>query len=208
VGEIIPEICKTNFFEQKEKNMKLILTEDVPSLGSLGDTVDVKPGYGRNYLLPQGIALLATGKVSKELRHRLQHIEKLRAGKIAIAHEQAEILNTINLEVTRKAGPGGKLFGSVTNRDLRSLLKEQEFDFERKAIQLSSPIRSVGNHEFTVQVHSEVSVTMKIKVIGDSDKTDVKIATVDETTEKSAEETNTDYEELEKLEEIDENEDV
>ena len=188
--------------------MKLILTEDVPSLGSLGDTIDVKPGYGRNYLLPQGIALLATGKVSKELRHRLQHIEKLRSGKIAVAHEEAEKLNTVNLEVTRKAGPGGKLFGSVTNRDLRDLLKEKEFDFERRAIQLSSPIRNVGNHEFTIRVHSEVSVTMQIKVIGDSDKTAVKTAAVDEPTEKSEEETKIDNEELKKLEKFEENEQV
>ena len=188
--------------------MKLILTEDVPSLGSLGDTIDVKPGYGRNYLLPQGIALLATGKVSKELRHRLQHIEKLRSGKITVAHEEAEKLNTVNLEVTRKAGPGGKLFGSVTNRDLRNLLKEKEFDFERRAIQLSSPIRNVGNHEFTIRVHSEVSVTMQIKVIGDSDKTAVKTAAVDEPTEKSEEETKIDNEELEKLEKLEENEQV
>ena len=186
--------------------MKLILTEDVPNLGSLGDTIDVKPGYGRNYLLPQGIALLATGKVSKELQHRLQHIEKLRLGKIALAHEEAEKLNTVSLEVTRKAGPSGKLFGSVTNRDLMDLLKEKKFDFERRAIQLSSPIRHVGNHEFTVRVHSEVSGTMQIKVIGDAGKAAVKTDAVDEKTEKSEEETKIDNDEPEKLEKIEVNE--
>ena len=182
--------------------MKLILTKDVASLGSLGDTIDVKPGYGRNYLLPNGIALLATGKVSKELRHRLQHIEKLRAGKIVVAREQSEKLNNVNLEITRKAGPGGKLFGSVTNRDLKDLLKEKEFDFERKAIQLSTPIRNVGNHEFTIRVHSEVSVTMQIKVIADSDKTAVKKTAVDEPIEKSEEETTIDNEVLEENEQV------
>ena len=75
--------------------MKLILTEDVPNLGSLGDTIEVKAGYGRNYLVPKGMALLATGKASKELRHRLQYLEKLRAGKIALANEQAEKLTAI-----------------------------------------------------------------------------------------------------------------
>ena len=138
--------------------MKLILTEDVPNLGSLGDTIDVKSGYGRNYLLPKGIALLATGRVSKELKHRIQHLNKLREGKIELAHEQAEKLKTVKLEVVRKSGPGGRLFGSVTNRDLKELLKEKEFYVERRSIQLNSPIRSIGLHEFTVRVHSEVSV--------------------------------------------------
>jgi len=182
--------------------VKLILTEDVPNLGSLGDTIDVKSGYGRNYLLPKGIALLATGRVSKELQHRIQHLNKLREGKIELAHEQAEKLKTVKLEVVRKSGPGGRLFGSVTNRDLKELLKEKEFDVERRSIQLNSPIRNIGLHEFTVRVHSEVSVNMKIKVTGDSDESAVKTAAVDEPKDKNADEKNVDSEELEKLEKL------
>jgi large subunit ribosomal protein L9 len=151
--------------------VKLILTEDVPNLGSLGDTIEVKAGYGRNYLLPQGKALLATGKASKELRHRLQYLEKLREGKIALANEQSEKLNALKLEILRKAGLGGKLFGSVTNRDLVELLKENGFEIERRAILLNSPIRNVGTHQFSVRVHTEVTVTLQIKVIGDIDET-------------------------------------
>jgi len=184
--------------------VKLILTEDVPNLGSLGDTVDVKSGYGRNYLLPKGIALLATGRVSKELQHRIQHLNKLREGKIELAHEQAEKLKTVKLEVVRKSGPGGRLFGSVTNRDLKELLKGKEFDVERRSIQLNSPIRNIGLHEFTVRVHSEVSVNMQIKVTGDSDESAVKTAAVDEPKDKNADEKNVDSEELEKLEELEE----
>ena len=184
--------------------MKLILTEDVPNLGSLGDTIDVKSGYGRNYLLPKGIALLATGRVSKELQHRIQHLNKLRAGKIELAHEQAEKLKTVKLEVVRKSGPGGRLFGSVTNRDLKELLKEKEFDVERRSIQLNSPIRNIGLHEFTVRVHSEVSVNMQIKVTGDSNESAVKTAAVEEPKDKNADEKNVDSEELEKLEELEE----
>ena len=182
--------------------MKLILTEDVPNLGSLGDTIDVKSGYGRNYLLPKGIALLATGRVSKELQHRIQHLNKLREGKIELAHEQAEKLKTVKIEVVRKSGPGGRLFGSVTNRDLKELLKEKEFDVERRSIQLNSPIRNIGLHEFTVRVHSEVSVNMQIKVTGDSEESAVKAAAVDEPKDKNADEKNVDSEELEKLEEL------
>lgn len=182
--------------------MKLILTEDVPNLGSLGDTIDVKSGYGRNYLLPKGIALLATGRVSKELQHRIQHLNKLREGKIELAHEQAEKLKTVKIEVVRKSGPGGRLFGSVTNRDLKELLKEKEFDVERRSIQLNSPIRNIGLHEFTVRVHSEVSVNMQIKVTGDSDESAVKTVAVDELKDKNADEKNIDSEELEELEEL------
>ena len=188
--------------------MKLILTEDVPNLGSLGDTIDVKSGYGRNYLLPKGIALLATGRVSKELQHRIQHLNKLREGKIELAHEQAEKLKTVKIEVVRKSGPGGRLFGSVTNRDLKELLKEKEFDVERRSIQLNSPIRNIGLHEFTVRVHSEVSVNMQIKVTGDSDESAVKTAAVDEPKDKNADEKNVDSEELEELEKLEELEEL
>ena len=147
--------------------MKVILTQDVENLGLLGDTIEVKPGYGRNYLIPQGVALLATGKASKELRHRLQHLEKLREGKIALALEQAEKLKALKLEVTRKAGPGGRLFGSVTNRDLNLLLKENDFELNRRAIQLNSPIRDTGTHDFSVRIHSEVTVSMQVQVTGE-----------------------------------------
>ena len=147
--------------------MKIILTQDVGNLGSLGDTIEVKPGYGRNYLIPQGFALLATGKASKEFRHRLQHLEKLREGKIALAIEQAEKLKALKLEVTRKAGPGGRLFGSVTNRDLNLLLKENDFELNRRAIQLNSSIRDTGTHDFSVRIHSEVTVSMQVQVKGE-----------------------------------------
>ena len=147
--------------------MKVILTQDVENLGLLGDTIEVKPGYGRNYLIPNGVALLATGKASKELRHRLQHLEKLREGKIALALEQAEKLKALKLEVTRKAGPGGRLFGSVTNRDLNLLLKENDFELNRRAIQLNSPIRDTGTHDFSVRIHSEVTVSMQVQVTGE-----------------------------------------
>jgi len=147
--------------------VKIILTQDVENLGSLGDTIEVKPGYGRNYLIPQGVALLATGKASKEWRHRLQHLEKLREGKIKLAIEQAEKLKALKLEVTRKAGPGGRLFGSVTNRDLNLLLKENDFELNRRAIQLHSPIRDTGTHDFYVRIHSEVTITLQVQVKGE-----------------------------------------
>ena len=183
--------------------MKLILIEDVSNLGSLGDIIDVKAGFARNYLLPKGMALLATGKSSKELRHRLQHLEKLRAGKIAFANEQAEKLNALKLEIIRKSGLGGKLFGSVTNRDLVELLKENGFELERRAILLNSPIRNVGTHEFSVRVHTEVTVTLQLKVIGDT----VEASVSEISKEGDVDAPTIDSEELEKLEELEENKD-
>ena len=153
--------------------MELILIKDVPNLGSLGDTVKVKSGYGRNYLVPKGMALLSKGKESKELRHRLDYLKKLRQDKIDLAKDQASKLEALDLVVSRKAGPEGRLFGSVNNRDIDELLRENKFDFGRRAIIINTPIRKVGIHEFTVRIHSEVSQSMKIRVIGDTQNTEL-----------------------------------
>ena len=183
--------------------MKIILKQSIDNLGGEGDILEVKAGYGRNYLLPQGKALLATGKASKELRHRLQYLEKLREGKIALANEQAEKLNALKFEIVRKAGLGGKLFGSVTNRDLVGLLKENGFELERRAILLNKPIRNVGTHEFSVRVHTEVTVTLQIKVIGDT----VEAPVVEKPKEDVVDASVIESEELEKLEELEANKD-
>jgi large subunit ribosomal protein L9 len=169
--------------------VKVILTKDVENLGSLGDTIEVKPGYGRNYLIPQGVALLAKGKASKEVRHRLQYLEKLREGKIALALEQADKLKALKLEVIRKAGPSGRLFGSVTNRDLNLLLKENDFEFNRRSIQLNSPIRDIGTHEFNVRIHSEVSVTLQVQVSADTEDNSAEQAAESPATDQNVEAT-------------------
>ncbi len=147
--------------------MKLILTQDVPNLGSLGDTVEVKPGYGRNYLIPRGMALLANSKKSKELEHRLVYLNKLRESEVSEAKQKAEAIKGLTLEVTRKAGPGGHLFGSVTNRDLIQLLADAGYEFERRAVTLESPIRNVGTHGFSLRVHTEVRIDLTVAVKGE-----------------------------------------
>ena len=144
--------------------MKLILIEDVTNLGSLGDTIEVKSGYARNYLLPKGMALLATGKDSKELRHRLQHLEKLRAGKIALANEQAEKLNALKLEILRKAGLGGKLFGSVTTQMISDELQNKGYSIDKKDIIIDDSIKSVGNHYVAIHLGENLDAKIKIKV--------------------------------------------
>ena len=147
--------------------MKIILVQDIPNLGVLGDQVQVKPGYARNYLLPQGKAILASGKKSRELQHHMQFFEKLRQAAIENANSEAAKLVVLKLEIPKKAGPGGRLFGSVTNKEIMELLKEQGFDVSRRNIIPHEPIKTIGNHKVAVKLHTEVKVDIDIKVIGD-----------------------------------------
>lgn len=147
--------------------MKVILVQDIPNLGVLGDQVQVKPGYARNYLLPRGKAILASGKKSRELQHRMQFFEKLRQAAIENANGEAARLVVLKLEIHKKSGPGGRLFGSVTNKEIMDLLKEQEFDVSRRNIVPHEPIKSIGTHKVSVKLHTEVKVDIDINVIGD-----------------------------------------
>lgn len=144
--------------------MKIILTETVPTLGTIGDIIEVKPGYARNFLIPQGKALLAEGRKSKELKHRLQYLDKLRLGAIAEANEQAIKLKAISLQTKKKAAPGGRLFGSVSNRDIQKLLEDNGFSVDRHAVLLKEPIKNVGSHDVIVKLHNEVRVELVVKV--------------------------------------------
>lgn len=144
--------------------MQIILTQNVPHLGVVGDEVLVKPGYARNYLLPQGKAVLATNKESKKLRHQIYQLQKLRAEALENAEAQAEILQKENLCMVRKAGNSGRLFGSVTNRDIESLLKEKGYEIERRSIVLFEPIKTVGTHSIAVKLHTDLKIEVEIKV--------------------------------------------
>ncbi len=148
--------------------MKIILTQDVPNLGVIGDQVQVKPGYARNYLLPKGKAILATSKKSKELQHRMQFFEKLRQAAIEEAKGEAQKLKELQLEITKKAGTGGRLFGSVTNKELADLLKEKGFDIIRRNIIPYEPIKTVGNHTVSVKLHTTVKVDVNIQVLAEA----------------------------------------
>ena len=145
--------------------MKIILTQNVPNLGSLGDEVQVKDGYARNFLLPKGMAMLAGGKNASEIQHRQHFLGKQRAEAIAAAQGESEKVAALELTVQVRAGTGGRLFGSVTNRDLQALIAEQGFELDRKSIQLHTPVKSLGTFGATIKRHTEIKGEVQFKVV-------------------------------------------
>lgn len=144
--------------------MEVILTEDVAKLGVAGDLVRVKPGYGRNYLIPQGKAMLATRGRVRELEHRKRVIEERERSTVALHQQVAERLAGTALEFSVQAGPEGKLFGSVTSADIAHRLEEQGFAVDRRRVTLAEPIKQVGEYEVVVRLHREVSTGVTVRV--------------------------------------------
>ena len=143
--------------------MEVILIEDVPNLGSVGDIVKVKPGFARNYLLPRALAVVADNRN----RHVLEHQKRVVADKRERERRQnetlAQKLGGLRLTIKARAGEEGKLFGSVTNIDVERALIDAGFEVERRRIRLDEPIKSVGEH--TVPVHLSVGVDARLTVI-------------------------------------------
>ncbi len=144
--------------------MQIILIQDVQHLGSLGDEVTVKDGFARNYLLPRGMALRAGGKKFREIEHHRKRLDQLRAKAIESARSESEKVGELELMVRAKAGANGKLFGSVTNRDLQAVLAEKGYDIDRRSIQLETPIKSLGAFTVTVRLHTDVRVEVSVRV--------------------------------------------
>ncbi len=144
--------------------MKLILREDVENLGKGGELVEVKPGYGRNYLLPRGLAVTANPKNVRELEHQKQVAEakaaKLRASAQAVAKRLAETPVTQQ----RKVGEQDKLYGSVTALDIAEALAARGLTLDRRTIDLAEPIKTLGDFEVPVKLHREVVGKAKVKV--------------------------------------------
>jgi large subunit ribosomal protein L9 len=144
--------------------MKLILREDVENLGKGGDLVDVKPGFGRNYLLPRGLAVVANTKNVRELEHQ-KTVASAKAAKLkASAEAVAKRLAETPVVLRRKAGEQDKLFGSVTAIDIAEALAARGLQLDRRAIDLAEPIKTVGDFEVPVKLHHEVVGKAKVKV--------------------------------------------
>jgi large subunit ribosomal protein L9 len=145
--------------------MKVILKEDIPKLGTMGETVQVAPGYGRNYLIPQGKAVLATSKNFKELEHQRQLI--LRKAELIRkdAESFAEKFRGLTLTLARKVGEEDKIYGSVSVSDISQALKEAGVEIERKLIKLDAPIKSLGEFQVPVKVHADVTAEITVQVV-------------------------------------------
>lgn len=146
--------------------MDVILTKDVPKLGSAGEIVKVKPGFGRNYLLPRGLALVATrGNIAQHEHHRraiARELERVRAEYQKLADQ----LRGISVSIARKVGKEEKLFGSVGARDIAEALEVQKVAVDKRLIELPEPIRTAGVHEVPVRFTPDIEVTIKVTVVG------------------------------------------
>jgi large subunit ribosomal protein L9 len=144
--------------------MELLLKEDVDNLGVRGDLVKVKPGYGRNYLLPRGLAIQATPGNVKQIELQRKALLKKEAVERDAATQQAELLNEVTLEFTRKVGEHGILYGSVTSMDIAEAFAAKGFEIDRRRVQLKDPIKEPGEFEVPVRLHREVTTNVKVVV--------------------------------------------
>jgi len=148
--------------------MKLILTQEVTGLGAPGDVVEVAGGYGRNYLVPRGLAMRWTRGAEKqiELIQRARSAREIRG--LDDAREAADRLASLQVRLPARAGSGGRLFGSVSPADIAAAVKAAGGpDLDRRRIEFKNPIRTVGAHQVSVRLHPEVTATLDVEVVGD-----------------------------------------
>lgn len=145
--------------------MEVILQENYPSLGYVGDKVRVRSGYARNFLVPRGIAVEASSRNAKLVQHKVAAIQAKRAKLKNEAIEFGKRFEGIVLEFTLKAGEQGKSFGSISNKDIDAALKKHGIEVERKQIRIVDSIRTAGDHKAEVKLHSEVVVAVTVRVV-------------------------------------------
>jgi large subunit ribosomal protein L9 len=148
--------------------MEVILLEKLPNLGGLGEVVKVKAGFARNYLIPHGKARRATADNIAEFEARRGDLEKAQAHALAEAQERAGKLEGLMLQITRKSGVDGKLFGSVNNSDIAEALEAAGHPVQKASIRMpQGPLKQIGDHDITVALHADVVVPIKVSVLGD-----------------------------------------
>ncbi|MFQ3214473.1 MAG: large subunit ribosomal protein L9 [Marivirga sp.] len=147
--------------------MEVILTSDINGLGYKNDTVSVKPGHGRNYLIPQGFAIIANNSnrkmIDENIRQASHKAEKLKKD----AEELANKIGELTLVIKTKAGESGKIFGAVTTVQIAEGLKEKGFDIDRKKIAISGDIKQVGEYKAVIDLHKEVKKEISLSVEAD-----------------------------------------
>lgn len=150
--------------------MEVILREDVPHLGSIGDIVKVRPGYARNYLLPRGLATVADKRHLRALEHERRLVEEKRRRAVSAADGIAKQLAAARIVIPARAGEEGKLFGSVTNIDIERALAEQGLTIERRRIRLDEPIKTLGDHTVPVSLAAGVQSEITVSVVAMEEK--------------------------------------
>ncbi|CUT17900.1 MULTISPECIES: 50S ribosomal protein L9 [Candidatus Ichthyocystis] len=148
--------------------MEVILIENIPPLGKLGDIVSVKMGYARNFLLPSGKVKRATEQNKKEFDVRREELEKAQKAKLSSAQELSEKMSGLTVQIVQKAGVDGRLFGSVSVADILFHVNQNGFSIDKRSIVLSQPIKTVGDYEVVVSLHPEVSVSITVSVLGEN----------------------------------------
>ena len=147
------------------RNVQVILSEDVPSVGEAGELVNVKPGFARNYLIPQGKAIVATEASKRELEHQKRVIAEKVRREVELLEGERKKIDGVVVEISAQAGEEGKLFGSVTVLQIAEKLAEQGLDIDRRRIDLADPIKAIGDHDVVVKLHRQVTATIKVKVV-------------------------------------------
>jgi large subunit ribosomal protein L9 len=149
--------------------MQVILLEKVHHLGNLGDNVTVRPGYARNFLIPQGKAILATEKNLANFEAKRAELEKAQGDKLSLAQSQAAQLKSVKtVAIGSKVGSEGKLFGSVSAADIASALSHAGIKVTKQSVRLpNGPLRYTGDYEVTVHLHPDVSVNVKVQVVSE-----------------------------------------
>ena len=145
--------------------MELILKEDVENLGFKDDVVKVKNGYGRNFLIPNGLAMLATESNKKVLAEKIKQSQNKQKKAIDEAQKIVKKLEKLDLKISAKALEGDKLFGSITSADISKELSENKLEIEKKYIQLSSNIKNTGSYSAKIRLHREVNFELSFEVI-------------------------------------------
>lgn len=145
-------------------NTTVLLREDIDTLGGRGEVVKVKAGYARNYLLPKGLATLATKGNVKQIEQERAALLKKAAVEKATAEAQAEQMGSIALSFERKAGEGGTLFGSVTSMDIAEALRAKGYEIDRRRINLRDAIKETGEYTVNVKLHREVTLPVPVTV--------------------------------------------
>lgn len=146
--------------------MKVILLEDVKSLGKKGEVVNVSDGYARNLILPKKLGIEANSKNMNDLKLQNRHAEKLAQENFEAAQALAAEIEGKQVQISIKAGEGGKIFGSVSTKEIAEAAKEQlGLELDKKKMQLPEALKSLGVHEVPIRLHSKVTATLKVKVV-------------------------------------------